>query len=317
MRYIVILMTIFLLLLAACGAPKDGEPLELTTPFIGGTSGIVAEFVDFRSEVFDGGRDPFDVVLKLENKGEATISADRVKVRLSGINPAAFGKLEEDLRQSPPDEIIATRLDTSGNILPTTPVFVEFTELNHFAPIAGAQFTYPLRAEICYLYNTEAVSKLCVRSNILAPEEGGICEVNENKPVFNSGAPVQISNVKESARAKDKISFSFEIVNVGTGNIFERGVFCDRSARKNQDRVYVSVNTGMPGIQCTGLITSGNTAEGFTTLFGGKKIVTCTQTAKSRSDFEQQLEINVIYEYEEYQQTLLTVKSSGEVGLDD
>jgi len=302
------------LLIFLIGCKKDGETVELAAPFIGGTTGVVTNFIELRAEVFDGGRDPFDVIVKLENTGEAFIPKESVRVKLSGINPAEFGKLEEDLIQSPLDDLIETRKDSQGNILPSPPVFVEFVGLNHFSPIAGALTTFPLRADVCYLYKTEAVSKLCIRANILTPEAGGICEINEGKPVFNSGAPVQIANVRESTRARDKIGFSFEVVNVGTGEVFERETACDRSTRAKADRVFVIVKTNMPGISCTGLSTTGTRAEGYVTLFSNTKIITCSQTVTSRTDFEQLLSIEAIYDYEEFQQTTLTVKSSGEPG---
>ncbi len=313
MRSVVTASLIILILLAGCaGGAKKGEKLDLTTPFVGGTTGIVADFVDLRTDVFDGGRDPFDVIVKLENRGETDVLANRVHVKLSGINPAEFGKLEEDLRKSPDDDVIGMRKDAQGNILPSTPAFVEFTGLNHFSPISGAQVAFPLRADVCYTYAADAVSKLCIRSNILTPEAGGICEINEDKPVFNSGSPVQIGAVKETAGAKDKIRFSFEISNAGTGEIFERGSSCDRSTRAKENRVYVIIDTGMPGLSCTGLTTSRTKAEGFTTLFEGKKVVSCTQTVTSRTDFEQQISIKAVYDYEEFKQTQITVKSSGE-----
>jgi hypothetical protein len=310
-------MTVLLLiLLAACAPAKKGEKLELAAPFIGGTAGLVADFVDFRTEVFDGGRDPFDVVVKLENKGETTIAANRARVKLSGINPAEFGKLEEDLTKSPVEEVIGMRKDPQGNVLPSSPVFVEFTGLNHFSPIAGAQVSFPLRADVCYLYTTRVASKLCALPNNLQPEAEEICVVNEEKPVFNSAGPVQVSRITESARARDKIGLSFEISNAGTGDIFERGSVCDRSTRAKENRVYVIVDAGLPGLQCTGLTTTGTKAEGFTTLFEGKKIVTCTLPVPTRSAYEKQWSIEVTYDYEEFKQTQITVKSSGEEPLE-
>lgn len=306
-----VIVIALLLFLIGCKQPKE-EKVELTAPFVGGTTGILASFVDLREEVFDGGRDPFDVVVKLENKGEASVSKDNARVKISGINPAEFGKLEEELTKSPPDDLIATRKDPAGTVLPSPPVFVEFVGLNHFTPIAGAQATFPLRADLCYLYKTEAVSKLCIRENILAPEPGGICEINEEKPVFNSGAPLQIANVRESTRARDKVGFSFEVVNVGTGDVFARESGCDRSTRANENRVFVRVNTNMPGLSCTGLTTTGTTAEGFVTLFDGRKLVTCSQTVTTRTDFEQLISIEAVYDYEEFTQTQIIVKSSGE-----
>ncbi|MEM4253882.1 MAG: hypothetical protein QXR48_00635 [Candidatus Woesearchaeota archaeon] len=312
MRKIITVIVLLVMITACAGAGKKGEKVDLGAPFVGGTAGVVAEFIDFRSEVFDGGRDPFDVVVKLENKGEATARPERVRVKLSGINPAEFGKLEEDLKKSPTDELFAVTKDPQGNIIPGGQTTVEFIGLNHFAPITGAQVTLPLRADICYTYSTKAVSKLCVRENLLAPEPGGICEINEDKPVVNAGAPVQMGAVKETARGKDKISFSFEITNVGTGNLFKQGSTCDRSTRANENVIYLVVDTKMPGLQCTGLTTTGTKAEGYVTLYDKKKTVTCTQTITTSTDYEQQISMEATYDYEEYKQTQITVKSSGE-----
>ena len=291
---------------------QGGEQIEIVSPFIGGTTGVVSDFVDFRTEVFDGGRDPFDIILKLENKGEVPVLKENVRVKISGINPAEFGKLEEQLTASPEDDLPETMKDAQGNILPGAPVFVEFKELNHISPITGTQIDLPLRAEVCYLYGTKAVSKICVRENILNPAPEGICEITGAKPAFNSGGPIQFSNFKESARARNKIGFSFEVKNVGGGDVFAKRTLCDKTQRKNKDSVYVKVDTNLPGLSCTGLETSGKTAEGYITLFDGSKIVTCTQTVDTRTDFEQLITIDAEYDYEEYQQTAITVKSSGE-----
>jgi len=307
----IIIICVLLLGLLACQQDAE-EPTVIDSPFIGGTQGVNIVFHDFRTEVFDGGRDPFDVILRLENRGETGVDSENIKVKLSGINPAEFNKLDEQLVTSPPDDLLEIRIDPAGAKIDSPPVFVEYLELNHVSPITGASAQFPLRAELCYLYRTKAVSKLCIRENLLTPPAGGICEINEQKPLFNSGAPVQITAFKESTRAKDKVSFSFEIVNAGSGIMFERNSDCDRSQRKNENRVYVIVDSGLNGLSCTGLETTGNGAEGFVTLYGGKKIVTCTQTVRTKSDFEQLVRVEAIYDYEQITQTSITVRTSGE-----
>ena len=302
-------LTVLIFLIGCTGG---GEQIEITSPFIGGTTGVVSGFMDMRTEVFDGGRDPFDIVVSLENKGEALVAKENVRVKLSGVNPAEFGKLEEQLTAMPNDDLIETMKDSQGNILPGPPVFIEFRELNHITPITGGQIDLPLRANICYLYNTKAVSKVCVRENILNPAPGGICEISGAKPLFNSGGPIQFANFKESSRSRDKIGFSFEVINSGTGDVYGKNTLCDTTERKNKDSVYVKVDSNLPGLSCTGLDTSGRIAEGYVTLFDGKKIVTCTQTISTRTDFEQLVILDAEYDYEEFMQTTLTVKSSGE-----
>ena len=154
---------------------------------------------------------------------------------------------------------------------------------------------------------------MCFLSNILNPREGSICSINEDKQVFNSGGPVQIQTMKESARAKDKIGFSFEVKKIGTGQIYEKKTKCDKTLRKNENRVYMTVDSKIDGLSCTGLTTSGTKAEGFVTLFDNVKIITCTQPVTTKTDFEQVISINAMYDYEDFVQTEITVKNSGEV----
>ena len=302
----------FLLLVIACTSEEAGKKLELKNPFIGGTEGLKVSFQELRKDVFDGGRDPFDVTIKLDNAGESFVKKDDVRVKLSGINPSLFGKLEEQLTRSPDEDIAETRLDPAGNVLPSPLTTVDFAGLNHFTAITGASSIFPLRAEVCYLYGTRAVSKLCVLSNILNPKEGAICAINEDKQVFNSGAPVQVQSVRESARAKDKVGFSFEIRKVGKGQVYEKKSKCSKTDRKNENRVYVNVDSKIDGLTCTGLTSAGTKAEGFVTLFDSVKLITCTQPITTKSDFEQVVTVSATYDYEDYVQTELTVKSSGE-----
>ena len=306
-----IAVLVLVLLIVAC-KPGGKKSVSLESPFVGGTQGVVLGFQDFRKDVFDGGNDPFDIIVKLENKGEALVPAQNLRVKLSGINPVEFGKTDEGMVLNAPEDVIEMRKDPQGGILPGPQVFVEFTGFNHKSLIAGATAQFTVRADVCYLYRTKAVSKLCVRENLLTPRAGGICELNENKPLYNSGAPVQIADFKESTRAKDKIGFSFEVKNVGAGNIFERNTFCDRSQRKNENRVYLTIATGLSGLSCTGLESTGKGAEGFVTLYDGTKIVSCSQQVSGRSDFEQLVNLEAIYDYEQRKDTTLTVKSSGE-----
>ncbi len=308
-RLLVVLMMLLLIIACKPGAKKS---VSIESPFVGGTQGLLLSFQDFRKEVFDGGNDPFDVIVKLENKGETLVPAQNVKVKISGINPPEFSKSDEGLVLNAPDDVIETRKDPQGNVLPGPQVFVEFTGLNHKSLIAGATAQFTVRADVCYLYRTKAVSKLCVRENLLTPRAGGICELNENKPLYNSGAPVQIADFKESTRAKDKIGLTFEVKNSGSGDVFERNSVCDLSQRKFESRVYVIVKTDLPGLQCTGLESTSNGAEGFVTLYGGSKIVSCAQSISSRSDFEQLVSVEAIYDYAQSIQDTVVVKATGE-----
>src|SRR3989338_1132349 len=127
-----LLLISLIVLITACTSEDAGKTLELKNPFIGGSEGLKVSFQELRKEVFDGGRDPFDITIKLDNAGESAIKKNDVRVKLSGINPSLFGKLEEQLARNPDDDILETRLDPAGNIIPSPPTTVDFSELNHF-----------------------------------------------------------------------------------------------------------------------------------------------------------------------------------------
>ncbi len=305
MRKLAILLVLLVVVLASC---KGGSKTLDLKPFIGGTSGLNIDFLDFRTEVFDGGDDPFDLVVKLENDGEYDVSKEKAIVSLSGIRPQEFNKAESDLVKQPEDDIIASKLDSKGNAMVSGPVSVEFRELNHISLISGAALTFPVRADVCYQYQTKTVSKICVLSNLLAVD--GICVVDEAKPVFNSGAPVQIANVRQSPQGKDKFRITFDITKSGSGNIFQPSSTCELDKEKN--KIMVSVNTHMSGLSCTGLNeASGTAVEGLQTLFDGKKTIQCIQESKKSGDYEQAVEITADYTYEDSKTAQITVKSSG------
>jgi len=303
-----ILLTIALI---GCQPQNTGEEISISNPFLGGTSGVEITFPDFRTEVFDGGDDPFDIVVQVENQGEAEVLRQNARIDISGINPYEFGKEPNALGKTLPEDLIATQQTPEGRITESPPLFVEFVGLNHVGKIAGARANYPIRANLCYLYKTTGVGELCVREKLLDPEEGGICEVRGSKQLFSSGAPVQITNLQQQVRSKDKIGFSFDVANNGVGKIYERGTQCDKTRRSAENKVYVIVDTGLPGVQCTGLQAAGSRAEGYVTLYGGSKSISCTQRAETTTDYKQFITLEAFYDYEQITSTTLAVKSSG------
>ena len=292
-----------LVILSACKAGEKAAPEG--APFIGGTTGVLLDFIDFRSEVFDAGQDPFDVTVKLENKGEWTVPKDRIRVTLSGINPQEFGKHVEDFVAMPTDDLVGKRKDATGTVLESPPITIEFKNLNYMAALTGAELQFPLVASVCYGYGTNVESKLCVRKNILNPEAGGLCEINEAKTAFSSGAPVQVENLRENARAANKVGFSFDIVQKASGKVFEQASGC-----LTENKVKIKIDARMAGLSCTGLATTGSVAEGTVTLFDGKKTVSCTQEVRA-DDYEQRLTVSLEYDYEDSKSTTLTVKRGG------
>ncbi len=301
-----------LILLSAC--TSNGTTAELQQ-FIGGTQGLAVTFETNTppAEAFDGGFAPFDVIVRLENKGEETIKESDTTVRITGILEPEFNLKSGDLTQKVKEELTAVRKDSTGKILSGNPVFVEFKNFNHVSTVTGNALDFPLRADVCYKYATRAGTLLCSRANILNPEAGGICEVAGDKPVANSGGPIQIANVKQAGRSATSITFSFDITHAGQGRVYEQESTCDKSERKYEDAVYVDVETKVPGLSCSRLDSTGEgNVGGSIKMFGPTTTVTCTQTFANKIDAVVPVTINIGYDYEERAQTTVTIKHAGE-----
>ena len=302
------IITILILAVFVTACAENVETGPSKDPFVGGTDGLIISYEEDAppAEVLDGGEFPFDVVVKLKNEGEAAITKDKVTVTISGILASEFGKTEAGLSMGPEDDIEATRKDAEGTIVESNPAFVEFQGFNHVEELVGnTKFT--LRADVCYNYMTTANSLMCVRINNLDTDEG-VCVVNEDKEVFSSGAPIQVINFKETARAKDKLAFTFTIAHKGNGLIFQQDTDC-ANERAQEDKIWVEVETGVAGLECLGL-RDGAGATGYTILYGDEKPITCTQTVATASDYEKPVVIRLMYDYKDSKEKSLLVKHS-------
>src|SRR3989344_18085 len=261
-RFMLIALSLSLLLLiSACkqGGTAAGAP---TTPFLGGTSGLVIDFEEGNppEEVTDKDSFPFNVIVKLRNDGEDDVEATEVRVSLTGINPADFQTEFGKLKELPSgDKLLGKKKDSEGNVIEGTTSSVTFPNQ---ADATGSTFKYKeelsgnqeftFRADVCYLYQTKAVATICALKNLITVKENALCDPSENKPVYSSSAPVQVANFKQGVAGENKITFSFDIVHSGNGLVFNLADgnnpvcptgFTDRIQKEN--RVKVTVATGI------------------------------------------------------------------------
>jgi hypothetical protein len=297
-----------LLLLSGCTGGTT-KTVGKDVSFIGGTSGLVIGFEEGLppDTVFDGGTYAFDVSVRLENVGETDVQPSNVVVELSGINPAEFGLSEGDFRKNPNEPVLRTYKDSDGNIIDGSVVNVDFTGLNYARTLVGPQ-SFPIRAEVCYLYESKATAMLCVTNDLFDQTQNRVCKVNEDKTISSSGAPVQVSKFKESARGQNKVSFSFDIELRANGELFRRSTGCDYTVRDTKNKVWVTVDSRMPGLVCSGLA-SGTSGELL--LSKGKRTITCTQDVNTNIDYEQPVDITVQYDYLDYKETTIVVNHEG------
>lgn len=306
-KKILFLFILFSVFAASC---EQKETVQ-GTPFIGGTEGIELSFYENMppKEVFDLGQFPFDVVVKIKNNGEWSVDKEEISIAIDGIRPEEFGKTTNELIKQPAEDIEAKRKDAENNIIEASPVFVEFKSFNHVSPIVGASQKFPFRVKACYAYGTIANSLLCVKKNLMGTDEGGICKIDEEKKIQNSGAPIQLLEMKESRRAANKIGFSFKVAHNGQGDLFKPESICDFGDRASLDRIYLSVNSGMPGLACTGLAGEGTTQAGEIVLYGGEKVVSCVQEV-TPANYEFPVILKAEYSYYNSISTEVAVKHS-------
>lgn len=308
-RMLIAMLLVLVLFLAGCG---DKAPLiDTTTPFIGGSNGILASFVsgappDF---VFDNGNYPFGISVKLENVGESGVAPEDGYVEIIGINPMDFGLASQsDLRRNFPTPLEGARKNFDGTVIPGGQVLVEFGELRYIPDLHG-NTDVTIRANLCYNYKTQTTTKICIKGDLLRDITGGdVCVVNEEKRPQNSGGPIQITELREAPIGTEKIQLTFKIEQTGeaSGNFYAISASrCDNTiTNPERNVVFVNVKSDINGRmpQCVGLeMSSADRASGYVRLFDGQpRIVTCTLDITGiESTYEDLFEVDLEYKYEQ------------------
>ena len=316
------LLIIGLFVIAGCkGGDKGGT---VTTPFLGGSTGVFIEFIRGNppEQVYDGGTFDFDVLVSLRNDGEYDIPKENMKVSLYGVRPEDFSSTLQELTDiNPPEKLISRSRDAEGEIIEGIPIEVKFPpnsgdHLNYGGKLVGDRKDFTIRANVCYRYQTKAMAQYCVLKNLIDDaRDDSICDPRQSNVIYSSGAPVQVANFRQSVAGQDSIRFRFDVLRSGNGNVFEYGgssspaAECPRdpsTRRNNEDRVFVTVDPGMGSTTCSGL--EGN--SGFVRMANGKRTVICTVTlSPDRTDFEKELKITLDYNYEDDRDTRFLVLS--------
>ena len=149
------------------------------------------------------------------------------------------------------------------------------------------------------------MSSVCIKRNVLRDEPGDVCDVNEDKPIYTSSAPVQIASFKQTPRGQDTIAFSFQIVHNGAGKVYSQSSeTCEDTQQEN--KVYVEVVNPPEGLDCSAL---GGTAGEISMSESSGRMVTCTyRLPDSRSDYVQPISLRLSYNYEQMLSTSINVK---------
>jgi len=310
---LIISCVISLFIISACGG---GVVDTLEDPFFGGTEGIEMEFLDDSppEEVSDGGEFDFQAILKIINRGEFDLlkQNNHVKVSLIGFDSTEFGLTPEEKsglkERIPIDDLIAKKRIGNDVIDPieTLLTFPENKQFNYGGNLIGDSKTFKFRADICYKYQTNSLSEICVLANLINPDKEDVCNPKGSKDVFSSGSPLQINSFRQDIAGNSKIRFSFDIVHSGTGEVFmdDGSVNCPKTPaekRTKENSIKATVKTGINGnLNCVGIGSGTREVTGKVRLIDGKRTITCTQNLEDRRGFNKEVNIILDFNYHEF-----------------
>ncbi len=326
MRKGVLVLVLLAMALVVAGCQGGTPPQSSSTPFIGGSEGLRVSFVANAppAEILDDKQMNFDIIMRLEIVGEQDVAESSIKTTISGIFPSDFGKAITDLK----DVIFATKKKTdlklseadaaklvltgvkkgpegdkiSGGIDELT-----FKDLN-YAKLLEGNTQFPIQADVCYKYATRAVGDFCMRSD-LTRTEGGVCQAKGTKPVFSSGAPVQVTSVDESVGGRNKVILKFTIRAGSVGSFFKPDATgaptCSRGDFSKENFIKVTVNSGVAGLTCSGF--TGTPPTGDVRLSNGEGTITCLQDGVN-VDALQKVNLQIEYNHLISASTSLLVK---------
>lgn len=322
MKKLIIITCMALILVFASGCGQNEEnPGLVGSKFVGGDAGLDISFApgSLPDKVLDTDQ-PFGISVVLTNLGDYTIEngADTT-VRITGIDSTDFGLSVADLVQDAPGSIRGAQKDVSGNVIQGETISLDFpasgASFTHQKEIAGA-VTYNVRADVCYKYGTVVNTKLCVLEDILGTQGGAskLCQINEDKQVDNSGAPVHVVAFRESISSANKVAFVLKIKHTGTGTVHEMDSECSREFQQ-KDKVHIKIDTGISdGLMCSGLqggAASGLLYEGDAQLLNGEREIRCTQTINNPTDLEKLVTVELTYDYDQFVEKNLEVQHVG------
>lgn len=299
LRFVMFLIVVAFLVMGQSNCEGGGnKPVKnKIDPYIGGTDGLEIQFADEAppTEVFDGGSDPFDIELILQNVGEAPINRENVKIMIEGLHPGDFGKTQSDfIVNGINEDIEATYKDFDGNKLLSPDVYITFNNLNFQGTLPGNK-NYPIWASICYNYKTEALADGCIRKNPRSTEEG-VCEVNEEKIVYSSSAPVQVTQFLEQPSGQTTVKYLFTIKHQGSGKIYSPLSKCPSDDTSQEGVIKYNIESSVSDLICSGA--DGTGKSGSIKLRPGQEyVLRCTQQKESQLDFIDSIFMTLEYDY--------------------
>lgn len=299
-----VLLLIITVVLAGCGKKEKAPTTKEASPYMGGAKGLVAEFLEMgiyndeskMNEIFEGESFPIEIILR--NKGEEDLKPGDVTVKIKGISLSDFSGIVSGgvLQNVGMVEKISDVNELGGE---ETLDFTPGTEdAKYLVSLAGSSYDVDVFAEVVYNYKTHSsVPKVCFKEDFTDPS---ICEIDEVKDVFSSGAPIQVKSAEEKRAGTGKIAIEFKIENVGGGDVAIPNE--DFNSRYDQ----LAFESSDPGVwECK----SGGRVNSARLDNEGKAIILCKLINPMAEDtlYTKQLDLTLSYQYRTLMQEAVRV----------
>lgn len=312
MKFMNILIPIVIVfLITGCEGGTDQTPRKLTD-YVGGLDGLSIQFEEEAPplEVFDNSEAAFPIAIQIKNEGEYTVKSGGIVASLSGINQNDFSLASLHKKSNFDFDRKYSDREGATNTL-------EFGDAKYKIDLSS-DLTTKIVADVCYDYRTVGAAAICLKKDTRQYKAADACLINNDQIVFeNSGAPIQITEIRESSSGANRIKLDFTIENKKDGGFYKLGTFKDKcipssdEARKAENYVFVEVNDPAKRLnfKCSAL---GDDNKGETKLFDNKKQVSCTLDTNSLQDtaFEQLIDITVDYAYRGAISQDITIKNA-------
>jgi len=309
------LISVFFILVTALfltGCEQAEETTVLDGPYVGGSEGLKFSFQEYEppQTVLDDSQEDFFITLVVKNMGEYTIPEEGIIASLSGIDANAFGLNSLSTVSEIPVTGVA---NDQGYFIEGGEELLEFDEAEYVNDVA-ASFDVTLRADVCYEYETEALAHLCLKENVVKKSIEDVCETNNPElGVYNSGAPIQVSGLRQKAVGANRVQIVFTVQNVGGGLVYLPETFTEscKGMDDNIDKLKVTLRNPQDNFEaeCSAF---GKSDSGELRLVNGRKEITCNidTTDLQEVSYQDLLIIDLKYMYRDHVRTSLTVQNA-------
>jgi len=301
-KIFLIIAVIAILFLSGCATTTTQS--QSTSPYIGGTDGLVVKFQDMgivsqesdMEEIYTG--ESFPIEVTLNNKGEEDLGIGDASVTLKGVLLSDFSGIVNGTVSN--SELIekVSDVNTAGGELT-----LDFTsgvdDAVYLRNMSGSHYDISVFGEVVYHYKTHiAVPRVCFKEDL---QDKTICEVDEIKDVFSSGAPISVDKATEKRAGTGKIAIEFEVKNnhVNTGEVTKP----NDAFNSHYEQLAFYPNEDTFVCKSGGKVNEGRFDE------DGKITIVCTLKDAMPTDtlYEKELDLTLDYKYRELIQHQLRI----------